>query len=359
MTLGGFRQAFALNDAANASFIDNQTSGLSAGGYTQPFEIVPFKKPRCLGAIFKVAATLTSTAPETPVTGSDALDLVLSGGGDIEVSAETGGQLRCQSITRAFAEFIWAVTTNQALGVAANHTFASASTFSVTIYLFVPLGMDAASVKLKLAGNITAAYTTGVTIVYTSVKCYVVSTNYTGTVAFMQENTASLATNAVNMMSYIPKTVAPDAIFMDGETSTTITQATLVTVSGMVLLQTTDTDINQQSWAAGAIADISGQTYTTTAGFVIAGNGEAFRTFQLWFSSATTHYIGYLQIQGGEPTASTPTAQPTQATPAVSLQGAVTPSGGVRAVSPGGSGAGTGLKIGTGGSAGQIISHRT
>ena len=357
MTFSGFRQAWALNDAANASFIDNQTSGLAAGNYTQPFEIVPFKKPRALGAIFKFAYTLTASAPETPVAGSDALDCILSGGGDIEVSAETGGQTKSQAITRKFAEFCWAVTTNQPLGVAANPTFASASSQTVTTYLFVPLGMAAASVKIKLAGNITGAYASGVTISYTSVKCYVVSTDFTGTVAFMQENTASLAQNAVNMLSYIPKTVAPDAIFMDAETSTTITQASLITVSGMVLLQTTDTDINQQAWAAGAIADISGQTYTTSLGFVIQGNGEAFRTFQLWFSSATTHYIGYLQIAGGEPYSPTPPAQPTQATPATSLDGTVTPSGGVKAAT-GGQGSSGGPMALQHGSAGSIISRR-
>src|SRR5208282_277980 len=161
------------------------------------------------------------------------------------------------------------------------------------------------------------------------------------------------------MLTYIPGGVAPDAIFMKGETSSTITQVTLITVDGTVLAQTTATAINQLG--AAAIANTAGATYTTTAGFVLAGNGAAFRTFQLAFASATTHFVGYIQSAGGEDTMiqSAPGATPAPA--AVSKKGTVTDSGKVASVQTGGLATGFGgalTKNLAQGAAGSIISRR-
>lgn len=350
--LTGFRDSFQFVDGASVSDGPNLTNAITAGKYTAPFGIVPFLKPRVLGTWVEFNATLTATGPESPVAGSDQLDLFLSGGGDIEVSAETNGPLQSQIITRKGAEFVWAVATDVNPNVAANPTFASASTASVTTYLFIPLGQPASSIKFKMPGNITAAYASGVTISYTSIYTYVVSTEWTGTVVFNEQETASLGTTSVDMTPYVPKTVAPDFVFMAGESSTTITAQTLITVDGQVLSQTTATTVAQ--FAAAAAANVAGATYTTDNGYIFYGNGKAFRTFQLTFSSGTTHYILYLQVAGGEPTANQGSPAPTPAEPAVALQGQVTPSGQVRAA--GGPAASLGSR--KGGSSGSIISRR-
>ena len=349
-------QSFQTLDAAATSFSEEQTNGLSAGQYTQPFSIVPFYKPYALGQWMKFNVVLTASGPATPASGTDVIDLIFS---DLQVSGSVGGETRCEALTRPFAEFVWTFCTDTNPNVAAAPTFASAGTASVTIYLYVPLGGAAASTKLKLPQAPTGVYSSGVSIAFTSVKSYVVSSNFSGVVAFQEQNTASLGTALQSMLTYIPGGVAPDAMFMKGESSSTITQVTLITVSGVVLAQTTDTDINQIG--ASFIANTAGPTYTTSAGFVFTGDGEAFRTFQLAFANATTHFLGYVQIGGGQSEANPNAPQPTPAPSAVQIVGSVNSAGQVTAVSATGpTTVSKGLlnTTGSAGALGAIISRR-
>ena len=356
--LTGFRQAFQFIDGASASDGPNLTNAITAGNYTAPFGMVPLNKPRVLGTWFRFIATLTGTGAVTPVAGSDALDAFLSGGADIEISAETNGPLKSQVLNRKTAEFMWAVCTDVNPGVAALPTFASTGTSTLTAYLFLPLGQNACSVKFKMPGNITSAYASGVTISYTSIYSYVISTDWAGEVVYNEQNTASLGTTNVDMTPYVPKTVKPDAIYLAAETTTTITSATMITVGGVTWLQTTVTTVSQ--FAAAAIANVAGSTYTTGTGFVIYGGGFAFQTFQLTFNSATTHFIAYLQVNGGEPVATQSTGSPTPAPASTEMKGYQTPAGQVKAQGGGsGSGGSLGTALKTKGSIGAIISRRT
>lgn len=331
MTIHAFRDAFA--DIAGAQqYGEQQTQGLTGGQYTQPFSLTPRSgKKAVLGVWLKFKATLTATGAESPVAGSDALDLFLNqtGGAVVEVSPAQGTSSRAKSLTRQFAEFMWAWSTNTSFSVAAAPTFSSASTAVVTVNAFFPIGGPAAVIKVKLPASITAVYATGVTVVYNSITSYIVSSDYTAICAYNEEFTASLGSGYQSIANYTPKTVSPDAIFMEAETSTTITQVNITTIDSLVLVNTTDTDTLQAG--AQQIAPIAGATYTTTAGFVIVGNRKSFATFEVNFASATTHYVGYAQISGGDSTPPNPSPQPTQATPAVSQVGQQTASGQVAA----------------------------
>jgi hypothetical protein len=333
MSLYGYRDEFA-RVAGNASFGEQQTNGLAAGAYTQYFSLTPRQgKASVLGVFVKFVGTATATGAKTPASGTDSLDLfigggnITGGGGDIEIAPAAGGTIINQTLTRQFAEFIWVASTNVSVSVAAAPTFASAAASTVTTYVYIPIGKAAAVLRMKLAGAITGVYSTNVTMAYTSVTTYIVSSNYTATAAWKEELTASLGSGLQSVLNYVPQTVSPDAIFMYNESSSTITFASITTIDGQVLCNSADTDVLEL--AAASFAAISGATYTTTAGFVIAGDQKAFSIFQLQFASATTHYIGYFQIAGGADVAPTATASPTSAPASANQTGQVTASGGV------------------------------
>lgn len=339
MTIQVYRDAYS-RDAGNIDFGEQQTSGLSAGTPTQWFNAAPKKlgKPACLGLWVKCIYVLTATGAESPVSGSDALDPIIGTGGRIDVSPGSGTAGRSQNLTRQFVEFAWAATTNTSFSVASLPTFASAGTSTVTVSFFIPTG-GVSTVRLTLPGALTASYSSGVTVSYTSITTQVVSTTFAGVCAFREEKSASIGSGMQSMLNYLPKDIAPDAAFMQGESSSTITQVLITGNSGWIL-SSTDTDALQS--AAGTFAPIAGTTYTTTAGFVLTLDQQTFSGFQLYFASATTHYIGFLQVTGGGDTLDSLTPAPTAATPAVTKSGVTTPSGGVAAVSGGQSPAGGG-----------------
>lgn len=370
MALPDFQAFYSLN-AGNATFKEQAASGeLTAGKPTRYFQYTPMAgMPYVLGAFLKLQATLTATGPATPAAGSDNLDFFIGGGGLLQVYAAPGGPQKCESLNRQTAEFVWAVVSNTSFSVGSCPTFASAGTSAVTVYLFVPLGVGAGAIRVVLPGAITGVYSSGVTIAYNYITSYVVSTTWSGTVAFNEQKTPSLGSGTQSIASYVPTTIAPDAVFMQGETSSTITYVAITTTGGYILCQSSDTDVLEQG--ANVIAPVAGVTYTTSAGFVIAGNQQAFATFQVTFASATTHYVAYLQVAGGNEVPN-PQAADLGAPAAVSLQGTPTPTGGVAYAGPGGRSPGHGLPAPgvtnsggggrgphlSGGSSGSIISRR-
>ena len=335
MSIQGFRDAYT-RDSGNIDFGEMHTGGeLAAGQVTPWYSLAPKKGPNCLGSIVKCIYVLTATAPEIPVSGSDVLDPILSGtdGAQLDMGSSPGAAGRSQSLTRPFLEFVYAAVTNTAFTIAALPTFASAGTATVTVSFFVPLGGTAGSMRIRLPATIAHSYTTGVTVAYTSITTQIVSTTYTGIVAFRQEKSASLGTGLQSYIQYLPKDIAPDVAFMDGETSTSITQVIIQNIDGTQGLISSDTDALEIG--AASFAPISGATYTTTAGFVMTLSQKQFSSFQLQFASATTHYIGFLQVAGGDSAIENLNPQPTQATPAVQHQGSVTASGQVASTSGG------------------------
>ena len=331
MSLEAFRNAYA-RDAGTIDFGEQQTNGLSAGSPTQWFQMAPKKAgyPYCLGAIVKCVYVLTASGAATPVAGSDALDPVLNGqdGAEVDVGAAAGVASRSQSLTRKFAEFNYAATANVAFAIAALPTFASAGGATVTVSYFQPVGGPAGVMRIRLPAAITHSYASNVTIVYTSITTQIISTTFAGVCAFRQELSPSLGAGMQSCIGWLPKDVAPDAAFMDAETSATITQV-IINYNGGGMLQSTDTDALQLG--AAAFAPISGATYTTTAGFVLGLGQNTFQNWQMNFASATTHYIGFLQVSGGADVIPSLAPGPTPATPAVTQTGTVTAAGQVAA----------------------------
>ena len=332
MSIQAFRDAFT-RDAGNMDFGEQVTSGLSPGTNTPWFNCVPHKGTRVLGVFAKCVYVLTATGAKTPVAGSDSLDPILNGG-TLDVSGGTGTANRSQLQTRPFAEFVYAATTNVPIAIAALPTFVSASTATVTVSFFIPLGMDAGKFRIKLPGAITSSsYTSAVTISYSSITTQVVSTTFTGSVAFRQELSPSLGTGLQSVMGWIPLDIAPDVAFMDAETSTTITQVLATDIDRSIAIDSADTDALQIG--AAAFAPISGATYTTTAGFVMSLTQKTFASFRINFTGTGTHYMGFLQCTGGDVAIENLTPSTTQAAPAVQNQGSVTASGQVAAAGKG------------------------
>jgi hypothetical protein len=331
----GFRQSYALASGVQARG-QQQTQGLTPGQQTDDFDLTPRNgKKFVLGVWMKFKATLTATAAQTPVSGTDALDLFIGqgGGGYVYLSPAGGTASRAKSITRQFAEFIWAYCTDTAFSVAAAPTFTTSGTSTVTVSAFFPVGGEAAVWKCQLPAAITSVYAADVSISYTSITSYIVSTDFAGVVAYQEEFSASLGAGYQSILKYTPKQVAPDAVFMASETSSTITQISVTDINSTIIENSVDTDTLQSG--AAAIAPIAGVTYTTSAGFVFPADRKQFLTFDVNFASATTHYIGYVQVAGGASTSDTATPQPTAASPAVQQTGKVTASGGVAAPAPG------------------------
>jgi hypothetical protein len=358
MSLEGFRQAYVLN-AGTATFGEQVTTGISAGTPTPWFAIKPMGgKSAAIGAFFNFVGVATASGPATPVAGSDQLDPFIGGGGQVIVGVAAGGVQRGQTKTRQFAEFVYAVVTNYPFSIAANTTFASAGTSNYSVTLFVPTG-GVTAIQFMIPSGVTASWASAVTFAYTSITSYIVSADWSGAVAFNEEKTASLGSGLQTITNYVPQTISPDAVFMQGESSATITQVYIQTVNGFALITSTATAVLQAG--AGGIAAVAGTTYTTTAGFVIAGNQQAFQIFQVTFASATTHFIGYVQIAGGADTAPSVSPAPTAGPPAVKQSGTVTAAGQVAYAGAPGGGSGSGGAAGVlarGGSTGAIISRR-
>jgi hypothetical protein len=334
----GFRQSYALCSGIQARG-QQQTQGLTPGQQTDDFDLTPRNgKKNVLGAWIKFKATLTATGAMTPTTGTDALDLFIgqAGGGYVQLSPSGGTSSRAKSITRQMVEFIWAYCTDSTFTVAAAPTFTTSGTADVVVNVFFPVGGEAAIWKAQLCAAITGVYSSAVTISYTSITSYIVSSDFAGVVAYQEEFTASLGAAYQSILKYTPKQVAPDVVFMAGEDYTTITQLSVTDIDSTIIENSVDTDTLEAG--AAAIAPIAGTTYTTSAGFVFPADRKTFLTFDVNFSSATTHYIGYLQVAGGASTSASATPMPTAASPAVNNVGAVTASGGVAAKVGGGAG---------------------
>jgi hypothetical protein len=347
MSIEAFRAAYA-RDSGNVDFGEMHAAGdLAAGQVTPWYNLTPKKAPYVLGALVKCIYVLTATGPASPVAGSDVLDPILNGinGAQIDVGPSPGTAGRSQSLTRAFAEFIYAATTNTSFTIASLPTFASAGSATITVSFFVPLGGAAGAFRIKLPSVITQSYAAGVTVAYTSITTQVVSTTFSGVVAFRQEKTPTLGTGMQSILTYLPKDIAPDVMFMDGESSTTITQVMATNIDMSQALNSTDTDALEIG--ASSFAPISGATYTTSAGFVATLSQKTFSTFQMQFASSASHYIGFLECSGGDTVISNLSPQPTQATPAVSQTGSVTASGNVSAA-PSQTGHGGGARAGGG-----------
>ena len=293
--------------AGKPLFVDQQTSGISFGQYSQWFDLTPQTKKNVLAAYVKFTYTVAGTP--TIQTGADQLDIIL---GQVQVAATSRVAPRSQTITRKFYEDVEQITwdTNYTYPRAAPQT--TAGTYSA--FMYIPIGGAAAALRLLLPSSTNAYTTAAVTI--NSITAYVVEGDSDVVTAFQENNTPSLGTSIQSIKNYIPDAIAPDVLIFRGDTSSTITQLFLVDQSGMVTAAATDTDA-----VANGLLALTPRTGALGSGdFGVTLQGSVLKIAQAAFASATTHDIGVIQYSGSG-TVPTDHPQTTAAPPAVKQTG--------------------------------------
>jgi hypothetical protein len=309
-TLEAYRVEFA-KQAAKPIFIDQQTSGISFQQYSQWFDIVPQTKANCLAAYVKFTYTVAGTP--TAQAGSDQLDIIL---GQVQVAATPRVMPRSQTITRKFFEDCEQLSYDTNFFGTSTYPRAApqtaAGTYSAKFY--VPIGGNAAALRLLLPSSTNAYTTAAVTI--NSITVYVIEGDQDTVVAFKENNTPSLGTSIQSVKNYIPDDIAPDVLIMEGDTGATITQIFLADQSGSITAAATDTD----ALTTGLVA-ITPRTGALGSGsFGVTLQGSILKVAQMAFASATTHDIGVIQFKGSGDVPANAT-QTTAAPPAVDMTG--------------------------------------
>jgi hypothetical protein len=296
--LEAFRVEFA-RQAGKPVFIDQQTTGISFGQYSQWFDLVPQTKTNVLAAYVKYSYTVTGTP--SIQTNADKLDILL---GQVQIAASARVMPRTQTITRRFFEDVEQITfdTNYSYPRAAPQT--SAGTY--THFFYVPVGGTAGALRLLLPSS-TNAYTTAA-VAINSITVYAIEGDNDTVVAFKENNTPSLGTNIQSVKNYIPDDIAPDVLIMVGDSAsggvTQVTQVFLVEQNGMMLVAATDVDaisngllaITPRTGALGNTALPGGATLSIDFGVTL--QGSVLKVAQMAFSGAVTHDVGVIQYIG-------------------------------------------------------------
>lgn len=310
-TIQAYRDEFR-QQAAKPVFKSQQTTGLSFGQYTQWFDLTPTTKPYTLAGYFKFNWSDTGTM--TTVSGADQLDAVIQ---QVEVAPSSGMGPRSKAITRKGMEDIEQACFDVSYGYPRTAVATGTNTF--TPFLYVPIGGEAAAVRFLLASS-TAAFSGG-TVTINSVTAYAIEGDNPAVVSFNEQNTPSLGSSIQDMSPYISKTISPDLIILEGETTATTTQIFLSGANNKIIVAATDID----AAANGAIA-WSPITGAPKNGLAIATQQIYPTIFQVNFTSATTHDVLEIQVKG--PTDNTPQhAEPTPAPPASANTGVVNVAG--------------------------------
>jgi hypothetical protein len=296
-TIKAFRDEFG-QQAAKPVFKSQQTTGLSFGQYTQWFDMTPTTKPYTLAGYFKFNWNVSGTI--TTVAGTDVLDAVIQ---QVEVAPSSGMAPRSKSITRKGMEDIEQVTFDTSYGYP--RTATPTTTTTVTPFLYVPIGGEAAAVRFLLASS-TAAFSSG-TVSINSVTAYAVEGDNGTVVSFNEQNTPSLGSSLQDMSPYISKNITPDLIILEGETTSTVSQVFMAGQDNRIIIAATDIDAASN----GAIA-LSPITGAAKNGLGLASQQVYPNIFQVNFTTATTHDV--LEIQWAGSTQNEP--QHPQTTPA-------------------------------------------
>jgi len=311
-TIQAYRDDFR-QQAAKPVFKSQQTTGLSYSQYTQWFDMTPTTKPYTLAGYFKFNYTVTGGSI-TSVSGADQLDAVIS---QVEVAPSSGMGPRSKAITRKGMEDIEQVTFDNSYSYP--RTAAGTATTTATPFLYVPIGGEAAAVRFLMA-TATAAYSAG-TVTFNSVTAYAIEGDNDSVVSFNEQNTPSLGSSLQDMSPYIQKTITPDMIIIEGETTSSVTQVCLAGQDNRIIIAATDID----AAANGAIA------FSPIQGAPKNGLGLATQQvypsiFQVNFTSASTRDVLEIQVKGG--TSNVPQhAQVTPAPPASQNTGTVNAAG--------------------------------
>lgn len=312
-----YRQEFA-RQAAKPVFLDQQTTGLTFGQYTQWFDIVPQTKANVLAAYVKVSYTVTGTPAAQ--TNADQLDIFL---GQMQIAPSARVMPRSQSLTRRFMEDVEQISFDTNFIGASTYPRAAPQTAAGTYsaFVYVPVGGSANSLRMLLPSS-TNAYTTAA-VAINSVTVYAVEGDNDTVITFKENNTPSLGSAIQSIKNYIPDDVQPDVLLMVGDSAsggvTQVTQAFLADQTGQISIAATDIDaigngliaITPRTGPLGNTVTIPGGA-TKSVDFGVALQGGVLKIAQLAFSVATTHIVGVLQYAGS---ADVP-QQPVQVTPA-------------------------------------------
>lgn len=304
--LEAYRVEFA-RQAGKPVFLEQQTTGISFGQYSQWFDLVPQTKKNVLAAYVKFTYTVAGTP--SAQAGADKLDIIL---GQVQVASTPRAMPRTQTITRKFFEDVEQVSfdTNYGYPRAAPQT--SAGTYSA--FFYVPVGGPAAALRLLLPSSTNAYTTAAVTI--NSITVYAIEGDNDTVISFKENNTPSLGTSIQSVRGFLPDDIAPDVLIFQGDTSATITQLFLVDQTNTIVVAATDTDAASNGLLA--ITPRTGALGTTDFGVTL--QGAVLKVAQAAFASATTHDIGVIQYAGsGDVPANSP--QTTPSPPAVSDTG--------------------------------------
>ena len=296
-----YRTEFA-RQAGKPVFIEQQTSGLTAGQYSQWFDLTPLTKKNVLAAKVKFSYTVSGTP--AVVAGADILDVLL---GQVQVAASSRTAPRTQTITRKFSEDVEQAALDTNYGYPRAAPSATAGTYTASFY--VPIGGPAASLRILLA-SATNAYSAG-TVVINNITVYVVEGDAEQVFAYKENNTPSLGTSLQSLARYLPDDIAPDIVIMEGDAASNITQIYAVDANGRILVTSTDLDVVTDG--ALALTPRTGKLGSGSVAFL--AQKAVLRIFQVAFAAAGTHDIGVLEISGPSSVAPN-TAQTTVGTPA-------------------------------------------
>lgn len=282
--LEAYRAEFA-RQAGKPIFIEQQTSGLSAGQYSQWFDLTPITKKNVLAA--KVKFTYTLSGSPVVVSNTDILDVLL---GQVQVAASARTAPRSQTITRKFMEDIEQAVFDTNYSYPRAAPSATTGTYSASFY--VPIGGPAAALRLLLA-SATNAYSAG-TVVIDSVTVYVIEGDGEQVFAFKENNTPSLGTSLQSLARYLPDDIAADLVIMEGDASSDISQIYVVDQTGRVIVTSTDLDVVTDG--ALALTPRTGALGSGSTAFL--AQKSVFRIFQMAFAASGVHDIGVLEVSG-------------------------------------------------------------
>jgi hypothetical protein len=320
--LEAYRVEFA-RQAAKPVFIDQQTTGLTFGQYSQWFDLVPQTKPNVLATYVKFTWTVPAGGL-TAQTNAQNLDVLL---GQVQIAPSARVMPRSQTITRSFMSNVEQLTFDTNFYGANTYPraapTAAAGTYSAGLY--IPVGGPAAALRFLLPSS-TNAYTSGTGLVLNSITVYAIEGGNDAVIVYKENNTPSLGTLIQSVKNYIPDDIAPDAMVFVGDTSAAVTQLFLVDQNGQMLVAATDVDAVANGMVAltprtGAL----GSQSTTVGGSAVINlgvtlQGGVLKVAQAAFASATTHDIGVIQFAGA-PDVPENTPQETVAPPAVAQTG--------------------------------------
>lgn len=296
------------------------------------------------GILVYASCVITPSGATTTVAGTDILDQVLLG---YEVTNQTGGGVRCKTITRKGAEEAERLYLQSPTSTTFAYPRASAATFTATtapttqqIIFFIPAaGGQAANVRLSWPGAATTFTTSAnITSIVTTFYLYAVPTLNPVATAFQEVQSRTLGAGQQDIRETIPDGMAPDLTELIGtawgNSSTTISKVVVDGQGGVG--RTVDWEDQYAGNAAQTLYPPTASANQTNILF----NMHKLRADHLWITTgaswSATQNILFCEIDGGAQMTPTQPAAPTASTPLANSTATVGPGGAGVLPKPGG-----------------------